>query len=181
MINKEQENDSLKNQDKESIIIDGVDVRKCKSYNPLGNYNCGGCRKCEDNSNCYFKQLARKTQECEQKEKELLSNEKIINKLMKEVDELKQECEELKKEQLEIKKYLGISHKSILERLEELQERRDELSEKNISYEQALDEIKSICNKTCEICQIFEKCDKEFSNCKNAKMLNIINKAKGRQ
>lgn len=40
-------------------------------------------------------QLARKTQECEQKDKELLSNEKIINKLMKEVDELRQECEEL--------------------------------------------------------------------------------------
>ena len=36
-----------------------------------------------------------------------------------------QECEELKEEQAEIKKYLGISHKTILKRLEELTEFRD--------------------------------------------------------
>lgn len=51
--------------DKEQIIIDGVDVSGCSYYNPLGNYNCGGTKKCSQWSNCYFKQLSRKTQECE--------------------------------------------------------------------------------------------------------------------
>ena len=53
------------------IIIDGVNVGGCSYYNPLGNYNCGGTKKCSQWSNCYFKQLARKTQEYKQKEKEL--------------------------------------------------------------------------------------------------------------
>ena len=51
----------------------------------------------------------------ENKIKEL--EEKLLRK--------KQECEELKKEKVEIKKYLGISHKTILERLEELTDFRD--------------------------------------------------------
>lgn len=93
------DNDSLKNQDKEQIIIDGVDVSRCIDFNKRDKVSCYHILydKCNENPNCYFKQLACKTQECEQKDKELLSNEKIINKLMKEVDELRQECEELKK------------------------------------------------------------------------------------
>ena len=51
--------------DKEQIIIDGVDVRKCESYNSLRDYNCGGCRRCEERPDCDFKQLVCKTQECE--------------------------------------------------------------------------------------------------------------------
>lgn len=43
----------------------------------------------------------------------------------KQLKRKEQECEELKKEQSEIKKYLGISHKTILERLEELTDFRD--------------------------------------------------------
>lgn len=60
--------------DKEQIIIDSVDVSKCKHF-PLLMYKdhpkwtvchewgSGECRKRPD---CYFKQLARKTQECEE-------------------------------------------------------------------------------------------------------------------
>ena len=91
------------------IYVDGVNVSKCEFYMhyDYGKFSHGcslhkdmfGLPVCCDIADCckdcYFKQLARKTQECEQKEKELLSNEKIINKLMKEVDELKQECEKL--------------------------------------------------------------------------------------
>ena len=83
----------------EQIMIDGVDVSRCIDFNKRDKVSCYHILydKCNENPNCYFKQLACKTQECEQKDKELLSNEKIINKLMKEVDELRQECEELKK------------------------------------------------------------------------------------
>lgn len=57
--------------DKGQIMINGVDVSGCSYYNPLGNYNCGGTKKCSQWSNCYFKQLARKTQECEELKEKL--------------------------------------------------------------------------------------------------------------
>lgn len=79
MINKEQENDSLKNQDKEQIIIDGVDVSRCVSFDKLNGQNicCYEDTRedklpfanfCVENKDCYYKQLARKTQECEKYE-----------------------------------------------------------------------------------------------------------------
>ena len=61
--------------DKEQIIIDDVDVSGCSYYNPLGNYNCGGTKKCYQWSNCYFKQLTRKTQECEELKRQLQANQ----------------------------------------------------------------------------------------------------------
>lgn len=57
-----------------------------------------------------------------------------------------QECKELKKEKAEIKKYLGISYKTIIQRLEELQECKDELSIREYNYKQALDEIEGIAD-----------------------------------
>ena len=74
--------------DKEQIIIDGCNVLKCRYYqyktlkdcemrypesgdceigliNYLFNGNLDMEKLCVDNPNCYFKQLARKTQECE--------------------------------------------------------------------------------------------------------------------
>ena len=58
---------------KEQIIIDGVDVSGCK-YLPYCNDKQGNCGF---EPGCYFKQLAHKTQECE---------------------ELKKECKDLKRE-----------------------------------------------------------------------------------
>ena len=65
--------------DKKEIIIDGVDVSKC------GHYHYGKCEinydewnneiirynECQNNPNCYFKQLKRKEQECEKLKEEL--------------------------------------------------------------------------------------------------------------
>ncbi|DAB11510.1 TPA: hypothetical protein CPT95_00050 [Candidatus Gastranaerophilales bacterium HUM_15] len=60
--------------DKEQIIIDGVDVSKCKyfedgecgcEYYLRYGYEITMHDRCEECPNCYFKQLARKTQECE--------------------------------------------------------------------------------------------------------------------
>ena len=57
------------------IIIDGVDVSGCKKYEheivkcnaTLKNMCfCGGRCTDEKNANCYFKQLKRKEQECEE-------------------------------------------------------------------------------------------------------------------
>ena len=79
---------------KEEIIIDGVNVLECEYYeykslkdcemrypesgdceigllNYLFNGNLGIEKFCKDNPNCYYKQFARKTQECEELKKDL--------------------------------------------------------------------------------------------------------------
>lgn len=54
------------------IIIDGVDVSGCCWCNfepdtePYCEINDGEDLGCEDNPNCYYKQLKRKEQECEE-------------------------------------------------------------------------------------------------------------------
>lgn len=101
---------------REQIIIDGVDVSGCISFDKDNEYNicCYEDTRgdkilfanfCVENKNCYYKQLARKTKECEQKEKELLSNEKILNKLMKEVDELMNKTDRYRKVLEEIEEF----------------------------------------------------------------------------
>lgn len=57
---------------------------------------------------------------------------------------LQKEIDKLKSEKEEIKKYLGISSKTIMERLEELQEFRDNDKDKLYQAEQTLIEIKEI-------------------------------------
>lgn len=67
--------------DKE-IIIDGVDVSECLFYQTnfeedydvkIKHFCSNWHNSCEsaNNSNCYFKQLARKTTECEELKKEM--------------------------------------------------------------------------------------------------------------
>ena len=74
--------------DKKQIIIDGVDVSGCGFFHSkeYKNTDChialafseqyAGCIKCECNPNCYFKQLIRKTQECEELKKQVETTEK---------------------------------------------------------------------------------------------------------
>ena len=49
------------------IIISGVDVSKCENYSPKCRFTCfPHICNCHQKPNCYFKQLARKIQECEE-------------------------------------------------------------------------------------------------------------------
>lgn len=62
--------------DKEQIIIDGVDVSKCRYFRPGSTLTCsrmygGACDNKYSNELCYFKQLAHKTRECEELKKQL--------------------------------------------------------------------------------------------------------------
>lgn len=63
--------------DKEQIIIDGCNVSGCVQFTQEGDCcNLGG--GCKGWANCYFKQLARKTQECEElKEKLKIAKEAL--------------------------------------------------------------------------------------------------------
>lgn len=64
--------------DKEPIMIDGVDVSWCIELNKRDKVSCYHLLydKCKDAPNCYFKQLARKTAECEELKKQLETSEK---------------------------------------------------------------------------------------------------------
>ena len=102
-----------------SIIIDGVDVSGCKKYEheivrcnaTLKNMCfCGG--RCTDkkNTDCYFKQLKRKEQECEELKKDLTDLSKIIDckngtilTFKEQLDQLNAENEKLKQTLAEIK------------------------------------------------------------------------------
>ena len=76
--------------DKEQIIIDGCNVSECLFYQSnfeedydvkIKHFCSNWHNSCEsaNNSNCYFKQLARKTQECECYRKALEEIEGYIN------------------------------------------------------------------------------------------------------
>ena len=83
----------------EQIIIDGCDVSKCEFYNKddktcrevNGNYDTDICEfdKCE-NSNCVYKQLKRKEQECE----ELKEDEKSLLNVIDDLQKTKNEWQE---------------------------------------------------------------------------------------
>lgn len=140
--------------EKQEIIINGVDVSKCDKLivNQLYGYACN-CEEdthiissCKNRHNCYYKQLARKTQECEQKEKELLSNEKIINKLMKEVDELKQECEKLKNQVDEDYNYYTTELKTLRDIISNKEKRNAALFLMSNRYRKALEKIEELAD-----------------------------------
>ena len=70
------------------IIIDGVDVSECLFYQSnfeedydvkIKHFCSNWHNSCEsvNNSNCYFKQLARKTQECEELKKQLMQKSEV--------------------------------------------------------------------------------------------------------
>lgn len=91
--------------DKE-IIIDGVDVAGCEFYEN-GNCNCVDARNCEGyifdevtpcigNPECNFKQLARKTQECEELEKTYDTLQNTWIKQSKHLHRYKQALEKIK-------------------------------------------------------------------------------------
>lgn len=56
--------------DKE-IIIDGVNVARCIYYGSQENCTIRNHQKCSSFLNCYYKQLQRKEQECEELKKQL--------------------------------------------------------------------------------------------------------------
>lgn len=118
------------------IIIDGVDISKCKHYDEVFNYcdqsylgeggllkNTKNPKRCECSPNCYYKQLKRKEQECEE--------------LKEKVEELRQGLVNCDKER-------------------NLQEANSEFRQRVINrYKQTLAEIKEIAEPYCNACSEF--------------------------
>lgn len=152
--------------DKQEVIIDGVDVSGCEKY-PLSNkwhgsiiFCKGGCKAYP---NCEYKQLQRKTAECEELKK-ILSYPKYTNEFA--YDEL------LKLSKEEFIKNLIESHQhgeSVTQCVYK------PLKEENTKYKQALDEIEQILNKTIHKNGFqYESIAKDIG-----KILGIIGKVKG--
>ena len=103
------------------IIIDGVDVSGCK-YLPYCNDKQGNCGF---EPNCYFKQLARKTQECEVWKNQVLVLDdenitaQITQEQFEEYQRLKRECEELKED---LKRYERVLKDTTVTKIDYLQE-----------------------------------------------------------
>lgn len=92
---------------KEQIINDGVDVSKCKWHTNL-KMDCLELPtqpfKCANDTNCYFKQLKRKEQECEKLKEELKMNQKFVydssvesTEFCKKLEQYKQALDEIEK------------------------------------------------------------------------------------
>ena len=100
---------------KEQIMIDGINVTNCNhiiAYDPPpeqgtwgGAIHKGACKiyskDCKYNPDCDYKQLARKTQECEElRKKEFISNPvEAYENVVKQLARKTQECEELRKKE----------------------------------------------------------------------------------
>ena len=72
------------------MIIDGVNVNGCKYYNPNIKMDCIlyplQPDACKNNPNCYYKQLARKEQECEKYKQTLIEIKEIAEKVYNDCD-----------------------------------------------------------------------------------------------
>ena len=112
------------------IIINGVDVRECKHHRKCILPDNIGCKiddfLCCDKPNCYYKQSARKTQECEN----LKAEEKYLKQCCQKAGE------ELAKHSFE---YDGKEKNLVVQAME--------LNEKYEKFKNALEEIEEVWAK----------------------------------
>ena len=139
--------------DKEQIIIDGVDVSECVSFDKLNGQNicCYEDTRedkipfanfCVENKDCYFKQLIRKTQECEALKSESFTMNSLIIEQEEEIDR----------------------YRKVLEKIEECIN--------NLKKQDILTFPDFSLQENCKV--IMNQCNEGYRQ-----ILNIINKAKG--
>ena len=152
----------------DKVIIDGVDVsfcqyfndknKKCRTFSIVDNVKFTSY-KCEDDKNCYYKQLKKLEQETEclksQIDFEAQKNEVLL-----------QENEKLKARVKEISEKMSFLN---ADRCSEI-----------IRYKQVLEEIRDVLNtclefKNCEKCFFYTRCNKDLEGF----VLNKINEVIG--
>lgn len=192
--------------DKEKIIIDGVDVKNCRRRIGKNNYCRYFKRLCsENNFNCVWKQLARKTQECEALKKRNEDNERFYLKqyvkkdsevldLTHKLNVKTQECENLKAEEKYLKQCCAKAGEELAKhsfdydgKEKNLVVQAMELNEKYEKLEKALEEIEDLMQTVSDADECsygdFDCCNCDNDNSCPTKVkrliLAIINKAKG--
>ena len=166
--------------DKKEIMIDGVEVSGCKEYIWALSHVCnlvnGRTDKFECNyyPNCYFKQLARKEQECDYWKHQAELGSETTDRLSKQLEEKIQECEKLKEQLMETKTFDLFADK-LIEKFN-TDSAIASIFKNNTRYRKALEEIEKVCIEDT----------REFADGTAVRydsldeILDIINKAKGR-
>ena len=183
--------------DKEQIMIDGVNVGGCKYLNTFSDsdgyhYYCDLAddiknEYCEHYRDCYFKQLARKTQECEELKKQLMQKSEVDMFFNTPIEgwsndpcgicSHKAENEELKKEIINKNEKIKELRFSVSDLTNRLCYLNAEKSFRIVDLEQALDEIKSICLK--DVHTFADGTQLRYDSLDE--ILDIINKTKGEE
>ena len=161
------------------IYLDGVDVSECLFYQSnfeedydvkIKHFCSNWHNSCEsvNNSNCYFKQLARKTQECEELKRKLSNQEQLYQNEIEIYDksclELRQENDDLYLERLA----LNTANSGINALLEVKEQECDR-------YRKALEEIEKVCLE--DVHTFADGTTVRYASLDE--ILNIINKVKG--
>ena len=180
---------------KEPIIIDGMDVSKCQDFyysfyqgkiSLRCNCDCDNTKSlfCSDNQDCYFKQLARKTQECEELKERKLKLELNENHNKNEIKKLKKRIRKDKEFFKDKISSLTLARKQFLEALDHFNWQISLV--KNDTYREALEEIEEVTKylkkDLCGHCSWYgtDNCNPSGMVCEELiKILDIINKAKG--
>lgn len=160
------------------IIIDDVDVsvQECIFWQE-GHCDCYHCADryphCLDFPNCYFKQLACKTQECEELKEE---NKRLVGTIANHVFDDFEELDRYRKalEAFQDDYFKGLDTTTIAE----LAKKSIRLTTENRKLETALEEIEEYQKRNCKFC-FFAKTEKCNSSCRVFVIRGIINKAKG--
>lgn len=162
---------------KEQIIIDGVNVSECIFLDIVNerlwcdNVNISAIGKsqcpyvdCFKNPNCYYKQLARKTQEYSELLEQHKELDDRVNRMIEEKYNLARECEALKKECEELKAYA-----------QRQENQRETYYKELLKKDKALEEIEEYVRDNSD----FDKSNILTSKTGAYDILNIIDKAKG--
>ena len=187
--------------DKEQIICHGVGVSKCEHFSGCKRKECMAVwaspgykelhkLKCCDSPNCYFKQLSRKTQECENLEKEICNIRMGVNgniqptvfgKSLDEIHKILTGHAHYRKalEAFQDDYFKGLDTTTIAE----LAKKSIRLTTENRKLETALEEIEEyIKARKCKYCSNYKDvfCPEWYGEeCDWKDILDIISKAKG--
>lgn len=159
----------------EPITIDGINVTECKDFFESECFNGEKFRWCKDNSNCYYKQLKRKEEECEMLKSEIMQIDTYLEADKETIDQLKAELldqeaetlkageiiQQLKAEKEVIRNYLGCSdNETILQKLDALVDEGIAWHDLSQHYKQGLEEIRKMQYKIfCSRKDVIEKCE----------------------
>ncbi len=109
--------------DKEQIIIDGVNVSRCKFFNDITeSYYCFGI-PCKDRPNCYFKQLQRSVVRIKDLEERIMGHSKTVEEYCDRLARKTQECENLKEDYKELEQ----RHNGAFQDFKRLKQEHEEL------------------------------------------------------